>query len=215
MSFKCDNACKINLRFSKSYLRSGKSYNYYCLYHKQSIFSYLNYPELNDIFESCSLEHYKLIQIFEKKYKYNIKSIHNEMNYFFIKINNPHRFTKYAYIILLLLFIDKKIEISIRKLDSKFNLVCQEKLNEFLNLIENKKHIPNYDLIYEFLIKTFEKNKFFLTIKKNKQYRYKIFRLQMLTVSAIWKLYIDTMHKRYAPLGIGYCEARNEFENMI
>ena len=37
----------------------------------------------------------------------------------------------------------------------------------------------------------------------------------MLTVSAIWKLYVNTMHKRYSPFGIGYYEAHNEFKNII
>ena len=199
----CLNNCKIKLR-------SGKTYGNYCIYHDQSIFTYLKYPELNDIFESCSLEHYNLIQIFEKEY--NIKNILDKLDYFYFNIHHQDIFTRYAYIILLFLFIDNKIEISIKK---SLNLICQEKLNDFLNLIENKKHIPGCDLIYKFLINTFEKNKLFLTIKKNKKYRYKIFRLQMLTVSAIWKLYVNTMHKRYSPFGIGYYEAHNEFKNII
>jgi len=65
------------------------------------------------------------------------------------------------------------------------------------------------------MLNNFITNKRFLSIKKNSQYRKRIFRIYMKTVVMCHKWYNDTIEKRYAPEGIGAIEAKNRFIESV
>jgi len=175
----------------------------------KSIFGYLKYPELDDIFKDVNINHNYIINIFKREYS-TYRSASTQIKKFVNMINDNYSMIgKYLYTIILFFFLDYKIIYKFQTLD--FSSIRQLKLRMFLDSISEYENKNKYENIYNFAIKTFEKNKRFSTVRKNREYRRKLFRLLMLSIRVILDLSVSTMHKRYAPEGIGYYEAYNEF----
>lgn len=205
----------------KSGIRNGLSCNRAnCCYHL-CIFNYLNIQELKPVFQSVDFKDNKnLISIFEfyKNIKYDkIVDIRvcKDINFFIERIRNAYNLKKYAYIIPMFLLFDLEFFIKFRENNLDFNRTTCEKLEYFCD-INNIINIDNHNIILDFMTKTFEFGKKYLTKKNNKKNRHALFRNMIFACSMFSNRFENTMKQRYSPdNGTGYLQAKVEFEKLI
>jgi hypothetical protein len=176
---------------------------------------YLNLPEyFHDAGEKLS-EHYyfnlKLIQMLENTpniKKHLIKHVKLVLE----RMDDYGKFVKELLIIYIYIFLDKQSVIDLILSYAPFKTVVMQKLTDITNYQEYL--ITNPQLL-EYLIQNFTMNKRFLSIKKNLEYRKRIFRIYMKTMVICRKWYDNILEKRYAPGGNGAIEAKNHFIKCI
>ena len=177
---------------------------------------YLNLPEyFHDAGEKLQ-EHYyfnlKLIKYLENTpYKKNhlilhIKSVLNQ-------IDDYGKYVKELLVIYIYTFLDKQPVIDLLlSQHERFKSVVMQKMTEITNYAEYQNTNPQ---LLEYLINNFTVNKRFLSIKKNSEYRKRIFRNYMKTVVMCHNWYDNILEKRYAPEGNGAIEAKNHFTECV
>ena len=172
---------------------------------------YLNLPEyFHDAGEKLR-EHYyfnlKLIQMLE-----NTPNVKNHLiahvRLVLARIDDYGIRVKELLIIYIYVFLDKQPVINLLLSHQRFKTAVMQRLIDITNYQEYQ--ITNPQLL-EYLINNFTVNKRFLSIKKNSEYRKRIFRNYMKTMLICHKWYDNILEKRYAPDGNGAIEARNHF----
>lgn len=88
----------------------------------------------------------------------------------------------------------------------KFRKTMNSKLDEFMKSTTCSKMFMKY------IKNNFIMNKRFVSIKKNTEYKKRIFRIYMKTMVLCNRWFNDTMEKRYSPGGIGAIEAKNSYD---
>jgi hypothetical protein len=107
--------------------------------------------------------------------------------------------------IYMYVLLDTKPVTELILVDTRFkNTIC-EKFKELIESPEASKEFVSY------MVSNFVTGKRFLSIRKNSEYKTRIFRVYMKTLVICNEWYIDTMEKRYAPGGNGAIEAEKNF----
>ena len=120
-------------------------------------------------------------------------------------INNHDLHVKEILVIYIYVFLDTQPAIDLLLCNIKFKTTVMKK---FTDIIEYQNTNPQF---LEYMLSNFTTNKRFLSIKKNSQYRKRIFRIYMKTLVICHKWYNYTLEKRYSPEGNGAIEAKNNF----
>jgi hypothetical protein len=176
---------------------------------------YLNLPEyFHDAGEKLR-EHYyfnlKLIQMLE-----NTPNVKNHLiahvRLVLARVDDYGINVKELLIIYIYVFLDKQPVIDLLLSRQRFKSAVMQRLIDITNYQEYQ--ITNPQLL-EYLINNFTVNKRFLSIKKNSEYRKRIFRNYMKTMVMCLKWYDNILEKRYAPDGNGAIEAKNHFIECI
>jgi hypothetical protein len=176
---------------------------------------YLNLPEyFKDAGEKIR-EHYyfnlKLIQMLE-----NTPNVKNHLiahvRLVLARIDDYGIRVKEILVIYIYVFLDKQPVIDLLLSHQRFKTVVMQKLTEITNYTEYRITKPQ---LLEYLINNFTVNKRFLSIKKNSEYRKRIFRNYMKTMVMCNKWYDNILEKRYAPDGNGAIEAKNHFIECV
>jgi hypothetical protein len=115
-------------------------------------------------------------------------------------------------IIYIYVFLDKQPVIDLLLSHQRFKTAVMQRLIDMINYQEYQ--ITNPQLL-EYLINNFTANKRFLSIKKNSEYRKRIFRNYMKIMVICRKWYDNTLEKRYAPDGNGAIEAKKHFIECV
>ena len=190
-------------------------------YSHQSIFRYLKIDISQNFVELfSSYEHKKFIEVFTlyqnfiqerdeliylEDFRSNIFTYFMETAMDCIILSKKH-----LIIVLLFLYLDLPgVHEIMMKHSEKFMRISRKKFEELF--CSNHVELSLSNFIHEH----FELNKRFFTKRMNKQYKIRIFRGFMFSLSAFWKLHVYTIHKRYQPGGIGYYEAKNEFDSLV
>jgi hypothetical protein len=111
-------------------------------------------------------------------------------------------------VIYIYVLLDTQPVIDLILSHARFKSVVMQKLTEITNYTEYQNTNPQ---LLEYLINNFTVNKRFLSIKKNSEYKKRIFRIYMKTFVMCNNWYDNTLEKRYAPEGNGAIEAKNHF----
>lgn len=176
---------------------------------------YLNLPEyFHDAGETIQGHYYfnlKLIQMLE-----NTPNVKNRLiNHFKLvldRIGDYGIHVKELLIIYIYILLDTQPVIDLILSHAPFKTVVMQKLTEIINYQEYRNTHPEF---LEYILRNFTYNKRFLSIKKNSEYRKRIFRNYMKTIVMCHKWYDNTLEKRYAPEGIGAIEAKNHFRYLL
>ena len=115
-----------------------------------------------------------------------------------------------TYTVILYNFIDTKQLHKIRNNSKDIDKAVSNNLNYLLN--ENSAAGGVFNT---YIKNTFIADRRFVSIKRNKEYVKKIFRLYLTVINIFNKLYLYTLEKRYAPGGSGYLEAFNDFNKNL
>lgn len=132
----------------------------------------------------------------------NFKSVFNMLEY-----DETTKETKELVIIYIYIILDSPAVIKHLLSHEKFKKVVYGKIEEFSSSdnengsLEFKKYVSE----------NFVTSRRFLSVKKNSEYKTKVFRLYMKTMVQCNEWFNDTMEKRYAPFGNGAIEAEKDF----
>jgi hypothetical protein len=176
---------------------------------------YLNLPEyFNDAGEKLR-EHYyfnlKLIQMLENTP--NVKNrLIEHIKLILERIDDYGIRVKEILVIYIYVLLDAQPVIDLILSHARFKIVVMQKLTEITNYQEYQNTNPQ---LLEYLINNFTVNKRFLSIKKNSEYKKRIFRNYMKTLVICHKWYDNILEKRYAPEGNGAIEAKNHFIECV
>ena len=90
-------------------------------------------------------------------------------------------------------------------------------VNSMIDRIKNAKLIKSWNKPFvNYFSNAFISNRRFLSVKKNKEYRSKVFRNQMRVVMISNYMFEEAMKKRYMPvIGEGYKQSFSEFKETI
>ena len=178
---------------------------------------YLNLPEYFHCAGETLHEHYyfnlklKLIQMLKNTPNVKIRLIEH-LKLILDRINDYGIHVKELLIIYIYVFLDTQPVIDLILSNKSFKSVVMQKLTDITNYQEYLNTNPQ---LLEYLINNFTVNKRFLSIKKNSEYRKKVFRNYMKTVVICHKWYDNIIEKRYAPDGNGSIEAKNHFNECV
>lgn len=174
---------------------------------------YLNLPEyFHEAGEKIPITYYLiLIQMLENTP--NVKNclidhIKLVLNY----IDNYGIDVKKILIIYIYTLLDTQPVIDLILSHAPFKSVVIQKLTDITNYQEYQNRHPEF---LEYMINNFTNNKRFFSIKKNSEYKKRIFRIYMKTMVMCHKWYDNTLEKRYAPDGNGSIEAKNHFIESV
>jgi hypothetical protein len=188
--FECDYDCNlaVYLNLPEYFHSAGETIHQYCFFNLKLIKYLKNTP-------------YKKNHIIK-----HIKSVLNQ-------IDDYGKVVKELLVIYIYTFLDKQpvIDLLLSQCE-RFKTVVMQKLTEITNYAEYQNTNPQ---LLEYLLNNFTINKRFLSIKKNSEYKKKVFRIYMKTLVMCHKWYDNTLEKRYAPEGNGAIEAKNHFTEML
>jgi hypothetical protein len=176
---------------------------------------YLNLPEYFHCAGEKLREHYyfnlKLIQMLE-----NTPNVKNHLiahvRLLLARIDDYGIHVKELLIIYIYVLLDVQPVIDLILSHQPFKTAVMQKLTEITNYQEYQNTNPQ---LLEYLINNFTVNKRFLSIKKNSEYKKRIFRNYMKTLVMCNKWYDNILEKRYAPDGNGAIEAKNHFTECV
>jgi len=176
---------------------------------------YLNLPEyFHDAGEKLR-EHYyfnlKLVQILENTP--NIKNrVVEHIKLILDRIDDYGKFVKELLIIYIYVFLDTQPVIDLILSYVPFKTVVMQKLTDIINYQEYQITHPEF---MEYMLSNFTINKRFVSIKKNSEYKKRMFRIYMKTMIICRKWYDNILEKRYTPDGNGAIEAKNHFIESV
>jgi hypothetical protein len=174
---------------------------------------YLNLPEyFHDAGEKLHKDYYLLFKEKLENTPDNKNDLINHLLFVLNDINDYEELVKEILIIYIYVFLDTQPVIDLLLCNVRFKSVVMQKLTEIINYHEYQN--TNSQLL-EYLINNFTVNKRFLSIKKNSEYRKRIFRIYMKTMVICRKWYDNIVEKRYAPDGNGAIEAKNHFIECV
>ena len=87
-----------------------------------------------------------------------------------------------------------------------------QKLTDIIQYQEYKNTHPEF---LEYMSSNFRINKRYLSVKKNSEYKKRVFRIYMKTMVVCHNWYGNTLEKRYAPEGDGAVEAQKHFSELL
>ena len=106
-------------------------------------------------------------------------------------------------------FLDSKPVTDLILCNDNFKKVVDKKFKEFTEHYNNNSEFGFY-MLNKFVI-----GKRFLSIKKNSEYKTRMFRVYMKTLVICQKWYDHTIEKRYAPGGNGAIDAEKNFAYLV
>ena len=170
---------------------------------------YLNLPEyFNKAGKKITAKfYYKLMKNLENTP--NDKNILiNHVKFVLDQTNYCKTYIKELLTIYIYRFLDTQQSIDMLLSNEKFKTVVISKFTEMT------EYPDGCEQFREYMLNNFVINKRFLSVKRNTDYKKRMFRIYMRTIVLCNKWYDDTLEKRYTPGGNGAIEAKNHFEYL-
>jgi hypothetical protein len=206
---------KCEYTFIKGYKKGEKCLYENCVMHDEyggNLARYLNLPkEFVNIAKKIKIyDYFKFVGYLEDSYlidnKEKLISICSNIVDIYSLYDNKAR---ELLIIFLYIFLDTPLVRKHLLSDVRFKNVVNIKLQTF-----DENPIASYRF-KKYLMDNFVISKRFLSIKKNKEYRTKYFRIYMKVVVTANKWFNNMIEKRYSPGGLGAVEARENFRQNV
>lgn len=171
--------------------------------------AYLNLPEyFHESGKDIPLNYYfKLIKLIEDTPNKK-NSLINDLRFVLDTMDDFGLGAKEILFIYVYLLLDTRPVIDLILSHVPFKTCVIQKLTEIIKHGDYKNTRPEF---YQYVLCNFTTDKRFFLIKKNREYRKKIFRIYMKTNIVCYKWYSDIIEKRYSPEGVGAIEAKTHF----
>lgn len=169
---------------------------------------YLNLPEyFNKAGKKITVKfYYKLIKNLENTPN-DKNSLINHVKFVLNQMNYCKTYIKELLAIYIYQILDTQQSIDILLSNKKFKTAVIRKFTEITECPDD----GICEQFREYMLNNFVINKRFLSVKRNTDYKKRMFRIYMRTIVICNKWHYDILEKRYAPGGNGAIEAENHF----
>jgi len=170
---------------------------------------YLNLPEyFNRAGENIDANYYyKLIKNLENT-PTDKKSLINHVKFVLNTMEEYKTYIKELLAVYVYLLLDTQQSIDMLLSNKKFKTAVITKFTEITEYPDGSEQFREY------MLNNFIMNKRFLSIKRNSDYKKRMFRIYMRTLVLCSKWHDHTIEKRYTPGGNGAIEAEKHFEYL-
>ncbi len=136
------------------------------------------------------------------------KSLINHVKFVLNTMEEYKTYIKELLAVYVYLLLDTQQSIDMLLSNKKFKTVVITKFTEITEYLDGSEQFREY------MLNNFVMNKRFLSIKRNSDYKKRMFRIYMRTLVLCNKWHDDMIEKRYTPGGNGAVEAEKHFEYL-